>query len=696
MELLAPAGSWEAFLAAMGNGADAVYLGGKSYSARQSAENFTDQQIEDALIYAHLRDKRIYVTINTLVDQQEFKHVLDYISKLYNVGVDAVIVQDIGLMSAIRHIFPALRVHASTQMTIHNSAGAKFLAGQGLNRAVLAREMTRDEVETICREVPGMEFECFVHGALCYSYSGQCLFSSMLGGRSGNRGKCAQPCRLPYKLCSETGDIIKSKRGSYLLSPSDLCLIENLADLHSNGVKSLKIEGRMKRPEYVAVVTRAYREAMDFLSAGFPENINPEISNRLMKIFNRGFTKGHFSGDKTTFMSIKRPDNRGVEVGEVLKQSADIIQIKLNDSLRVGDGLEIEVSKGKGIAFQIRELKVMGKAVAQAGPGEVISLKVTWKASQGDPVYMTHDTELIDSALASIKYASENKIPVDGEVHLQKDKPLKIVFIDDKGNKAQSESRSLAEAAKKHPLDHGVLQEKVDKLGNTPFCLRNFGFYGDADLMVPFSEINDTRRRAIEELQYIRLQAYKKPDMDLNKYLAVRKQFFNTLSPESAMRELKTVLSIAVSGPGAAYAALKAGAGRVYLHLDGIAGQKRPDINEIGQIIEEGRLKGCEIVLALPRIQKPADISYQDYLDMQPESVLAGNIGSLHNCLQQGLKVRSDYSLNIFNRAALRSLLNQGVEGICLSPELNFRQLQSFNNLDKVELLVHGEIILMT
>ncbi|MDD2620302.1 MAG: U32 family peptidase, partial [Syntrophomonadaceae bacterium] len=170
----------------------------------------------------------------------------------------------------------------------------------------------------------------------------------------------------------------------------------------------------------------------------------------------------------------------------------------------------------------------------------------------------------------------------------------------------------------------------------------------------------------------------------------------NTLSPESAMRELKTVLSIAVSGPGAAYAALKAGAGRVYLHLEGIAGQKRPDINEIGQIIEEGRLKGCEIVLALPRIQKPADISYQDYLDMQPESVLAGNIGSLHNCLQQGLKVRSDYSLNIFNRAALRSLLNQGVEGICLSPELNFRQLQSFNNLDKVELLVHGEIILMT
>ncbi|MDD3270210.1 MAG: U32 family peptidase [Syntrophomonadaceae bacterium] len=697
MELLAPAGNWEAFLAAMGNGADAVYLGGKSYSARQSAENFDERQIAAVLQYAHLREKKVYITVNTLIDQQEFNSVLDYIWKLYQMGVDAIIVQDLGLMAAVRHILPDLRVHASTQMTVHNSDGARFLAGQGINRVVLAREMACDEIATVCREVPEMEFEVFGHGALCYSYSGQCLFSSLLGGRSGNRGNCAQPCRLPYTLKSSHNKLPNIERRAYLLSPADLCLIGELERLQAIGIKSLKIEGRMKRPEYVAVVTRAYREALDDLAAAPKKKIGTENQDQLLKIFNRTFTQGHFTGDKTTFMSMERPDNRGVEIGQVLGQNREYMtSINLKDEISLGDGLEFRGSRGQGTALQVKELEVGGREAVRAGAGDVINLKLGGKTAAGDRVFKTHDVELIKAAQESIEAAREQRIPVDAEVYLCEGAPLKIVFVDEKGNRAEALSHSPAQAAEKHPLNHEVLRDKVDKLGNTPFCLRNFMVSGGTGLLVPFSDINDTRRRALAELLQLRLQAYQKTNMKQNDYLARRQQNLAMASSKSAGIGPDTILSIAVTGIGGANAAIEAGAGRVYLHLDGIVVKQLPRIDKIKQLIERGRLSGCEVVLALPRIQKPQDRDYRDYLDCRPESLMAGNLGSLHNCLERGLKVRGDYSLNVFNQAALDLLLTQGVTGVCLSPELNFKQLQSFNNLDKVEMLVYGEILLVT
>jgi putative protease len=243
MELLAPAGSWEAFLAAIKNGADAVYLGGKDYSARQSAANFDDGELVKAVKYAHLRGKKIYVTVNTLIDAGEFEDALDYLNRIHQFGVDGVIIQDVGLMNAARQLLPQLRLHASTQMTIHNSAGVEFMRGQGIQRVVLARELSLAEITAISKTVKGVELEVFVHGALCYSYSGQCLFSSMVGGRSGNRGRCAQPCRLPYQLLADGKEVNLSAQGQYLLSPADLCLVEYLPELYHAGVNSLKIEG---------------------------------------------------------------------------------------------------------------------------------------------------------------------------------------------------------------------------------------------------------------------------------------------------------------------------------------------------------------------------------------------------------------------------------------------------------------------
>ena len=262
MELLAPAGTKESLIAAVENGADAVYLGGKLFNARRFAANFNEEELCWAVKYCHVRGVKVYVTVNTLIHEHELEPVVDYIFSLYNLGVDAVIVQDLGLAHLIHSILPDFELHASTQMFLHNRFGIKFAEKLGIKRAILARELSLDEIAELAES--GLDLEVFVHGALCVAYSGQCLFSSLLGGRSGNRGQCAQPCRLPYQLVDRVSQAeVVEQPGDYLISPKDLRLIEHLDLLEKIGVKSLKIEGRMKGPEYTAVVTRTYRDAID-------------------------------------------------------------------------------------------------------------------------------------------------------------------------------------------------------------------------------------------------------------------------------------------------------------------------------------------------------------------------------------------------------------------------------------------------
>lgn len=305
-ELLAPAGSWDAMVAAVQNGADAVYLGGNRFSARAGTSNFNDEMIERAIDYCHLRGVRVFVAVNTLIKQKELQDTLRYVLFLYRIGADALIVQDIGLARAVLQMVPDFPLHASTQMTVHNISGIKALEQMGFRRVVLARELTKQQILKI-RQATGLEIEVFVHGALCYCFSGQCLFSSFLGGRSGNRGRCAQPCRLPYRL-KKDGKQIKN---GYLLSPKDLCLLAKIQEIESMGIDSLKIEGRLKRPEYVAVVTSIYRKYIDN-----PIKPSEDDLKKLLDAFNRsGFTQGYFSG-KTgiSMMSLKNPSNIAPEV----------------------------------------------------------------------------------------------------------------------------------------------------------------------------------------------------------------------------------------------------------------------------------------------------------------------------------------------------------------------------------------------
>ncbi len=701
MELLAPAGSWDAFLAALANGADAVYLGGKSFSARQAAENFSEEEIIKASEHAHLREKKIYITVNTLIDNEEFGAVLDYIFFLYNTGVDGIIIQDLGLLDAIKTIFPHFRVHASTQMTVHNSPGVRFLQDKGIKRVVLAREMKLDELKIIRREAPDMELEVFVHGALCYSYSGQCLFSSMVGGRSGNRGRCAQPCRLPYKLYSRQSPRGKeiSSTGKYLLSPSDLSLIDYLPELQKTGINSLKIEGRMKRPEYVATVTRAYREALDMLESGGEYQISENIKAQLLKIFNRNFTSACLFPGNNEILNFQRPNNRGVYIGRVLQQGKDFLtRIKLSSSVSLGDGLEIWVARGKGPAFVLREMTVDGQAAESAEKGEIIEVKLDGPAGSADRVFKTRDEELMSAAARSIQMSTERKIGIDVEAFLMKNEPLKLQCRDQEGNEAEVFTRTPARQADKHPLDTDTLRSKLDRLGNTPFEIKNFVLNTDnEELIIPFSEINEARRQASEELLGIRLQDYAWPVLDKKRFRDLKGKYMYSGKHKASRKKQIPLLSITVSGTEEARVALDSGADRVYFALEGIG--KKPPLNsgQLSELICRAREAGSELIPLLPRIQKAGKEEETAKLlsESGAVSIMVANIGALKSGLDKHFSLRGDYSLNVFNFYSMRTLLNLGLQEMCLSPELNFSQLKNFEHLDKAELLIHGEIILI-
>lgn len=696
MELLAPAGNFQALIAGIENGADAVYLGGKDFNARRGAENFTEEEIKEAVYYAHIRDRKVYVTINTLLADDEFEPALDYLFRLYRSGIDAVIVQDLGFMQAVRKVLPDMRIHASTQMTVHNEEGALFLYNEGVKRVVLAREMSLEEIEKVGRTVPDLELEVFVHGALCYSYSGQCLFSSMVGGRSGNRGRCAQPCRLGYKLYGRKNQApLALDKGQYILSPADIALIDFLPELEKAGVKSLKIEGRMKRPEYVAVVTRNYRRMLDILEEKKDYAVDEEAKRELLKIFNRNFSHGYFFGVEDKILSPMRPNNRGVSVGRVLSQDKDFnTKIKLTDEVNLGDGLEIWVNKGKNPAFIVKEMRIDGKKVVSAGKGDIITLKVDGRVAPYDRVFKTHDEKLIASAISTIR-DNNFKMGLLARVYLEEGKPLVLEFIDERGNRALAKSDMPLVKAEKQGLDGETLREKIGRLGNTPFYLKDLEVMGPENhLMLPFSELNATRRRACEELYKVYSFGYER--IKEEEYNENKRAYLTRKSGKTAVSRKKGMprLCITVSGIKEAYAAKEAGADRVYVAVEKLLKPGQPfkteKINRLFLNLKE-EYKG--IIPSLPRIQKPGEFR-NEFLE-GIEEVLVGNMGSMKWCLERGIKTRVDYSLNVFNSYSMEYLLSKGVIGVTLSPELSFKELMDFDYLDRAELLVHGELILM-
>lgn len=701
-EILAPAGSMEAFKAAILNGADAVYLGGKLFNARQNAANFDDQELERAVKWAHSRQVKVYVTVNILLHNEELEAALHYLKFLYHIGVDGVIIQDLGLLLLAKEAIPELVLHGSTQMTIHNLQGAKYFADKGLDRIVLARELSFKDIATIRRNCD-LELEVFVHGALCISYSGQCLMSSMIGGRSGNRGRCAQPCRLPYSLESASGKPIKAE-GDYLLSPRDLATIDILPELVASGVHSLKFEGRMKRPEYVATVIRVYRNALDRCLAD-PDRYQATLEEKrqLAQIFNRDFTTGYYHHNPGgNLISYQRPNNRGILLGRISRINAKkrLAAVKLDLPLNVGDGIEYWVSKGGRTGITVKEIFLNGGKVNQAAPGSLVEIEAPPQAKPGDRIFKTHDAELMSLAKAGMDQEMEApKIPVKMRVIGSVGEPLQLVVQDREGNEVKVLTDFLAEEAQKRPLTEEVLKKQLGRLGNTDYVLEELELDLPHNLMVPISELNALRRNAVAQLDGIRQKQKIVPfnGEGFNRVLA-------SLNCKEKSRSLSTPkLAVSVGDPKSLEAAVSAGADYVYISGERFR-SKRFDFGDYEEPVKEARKHGVQVYYGLPRLwldsNEPAlERTAKEIERLSVSGVVVSNPGGIRWARERfpGLPLVLDYFFNLMNDFSIRFVENEGVECITLSPELTFQEIEGLCVPSKLEFegIVQGALSLM-
>lgn len=501
IEVLAPAGNMEALIAAVQAGADAVYLGLTVFSARAFAGNFTQEEFTEAIKYCHIRNVKVYVTMNTMMYEQEIENAKQTVDFLYTHDVDALLIQDLGLFHYVRTCYPDMEVHCSTQMHIHNMNGVRFMQKMGASRVVLARETPIEVIQEACKT--GMEIEVFVYGAICISYSGQCLMSASLKNRSANRGMCAQCCRLRYY--QEDGSSFQD--GKFLLSPKDLNVIENVPALIEAGVSSLKIEGRMKRPEYVWLITRTFREAVDAYYRNEKYVMTTERQQELLLMFNRGFSKGHlFHNDCSQRMSHYRPNHMGVEIGKVLSFAHDEVQVRLSKTLHQHDGLRILNEPFDTGLTAVKILK-NGKLVNEAYANDVVTLQCKSKPvpKKGQSLQKTSDAVLIRTIEKHLQ-EDMKRLPVSVTYEAEVNHNLFVTICDEEGISVTSCSEDILQAAKNAPLTAETMGRLLSKTNDYPYYVTDVqGKLGN--VFAPVKMINETRRLAFE--QYMALKAVR-------------------------------------------------------------------------------------------------------------------------------------------------------------------------------------------
>ena len=506
-ELLAPAGSFEHFKAAVENGADAVYFGGKTFNARQYADNFTYDEIRRAVKYAHSKGTRVYMTLNTLVGQEELEQALLQAEEGADAGVDAFIVQDMGLAGLLKKKFERIPLHLSTQGTVYDAEGVRYAESLGFKRVVLAREMSLEDIKK-CAEETDTELEVFVHGALCMCLSGQCAMSSLIGERSGNRGSCAQPCRKRYSLETFEGERIGEP--GFLLSPRDISYIDELEGIIKAGVTSLKIEGRLKSPEYTALTVRTFRKYLDeTFESGEKAMVLKEDIENLEQIFNRGgFSRGYLYGKQNSgILSGESPKHIGLFLGTVknIRQSSvnsgkNVLEIELRRGLSVGDGIEVI---GKGMPGGIvTYIKSSGGNVKSAAAGEKVwAGDIQGRIKKGDMVYKVSDKALMKDIRKTYEKADTDREPVTGYFSARKGSRAVFEAVDSHGRKARAEGSIILEKAEKAPTDRDSVLKQLSKTGNTPYVLSECSLDMEEDLMIPLSEVKKVRREALERLE---------------------------------------------------------------------------------------------------------------------------------------------------------------------------------------------------
>ena len=689
-ELLAPAGSLDAVRAAVANGANAVYLGAERFNARDDGAQVTLDELEVACALAHGRGVRVYLTFNVLMKPAELVDALLYLGDCIDRGIDAAIVQDVGIVRLIQRVYPELEVHGSTQMTVHDESGARVMRELGVERVVLARENTLDDVRAIRAAVPDLGLETFVHGALCISYSGQCYMSGMISERSANRGSCAQSCRKDYVL-SDAATAAELDRG-YLISAKDLGAYDHLGELAAAGVGCLKVEGRKKKPEYVATVTRGYRDFLDRVARGESAPPPADDVQPLVQIFSRGFTGGMYGGRAgRDYITRTHPDNRGVVLGTVVASEGGELIVEVAHPVEVGDGLGFEPppgTAGRSVGFSVaavRTLSVHGGATRQAIPARE-------RVSVGSVVVRSSHAALLERARASFAAlpaaARARRAPLDVRVFGSAGAPLKAIFRTGDEEVTVRGEIALTPAARR-ALDAAQLREQLGRLGDTPFVLGAVDDRGLAPgLFLPVSELNRVRQEAVEELTLRR-------DWVREAQLAERRARIETavasvppvepaVATYAAAPGLATapgpdplrvpfVLSADVYTADDARAAAVAGATEIA--FDPFLRHPAPPPARVRALAEELRARGVSLRLRTPTIVRPEERRSLDRWLALDLPIVSGHLGLVAELADAGRDVAADYAVNCFNQHTAAEYFRLGARRIVLSIELTAEEM---------------------
>src|SRR5512140_94136 len=680
-ELLSPAGSLDAARAAIANGADAIYLGAERFNARDDGAQLTLDELDQACRLARSRGARVYLTLNTLVKPSELADALTLLGECVDRGIDAVIVQDLGLVRLIRRVYPALEIHGSTQMTVHDAGGASVLEKLGVHRVVLARENTIEDIHLIRAAVPGMALESFVHGALCISYSGQCYMSGMISERSANRGSCAQSCRKDYSLTdSITGETLDT---GFLISARDLAAHEHLEDLAAAGIRTLKVEGRKKKPEYVATVTRSYRAFLDQVARG--EHVQPlEHTGDLVQIFSRGFTGGMYGGRAgREYITREQPDNRGVDLGVVTGWSRGGLFVELSTPLEPGDGIALEPPAGEH--GTVTGFAVAGVRTLSSRDGltrQVVDARMP--VPNGWRVVRTSHAALLararESFAALLAPARGRKTRVDVRAFGSAGSPLKLLFTAD-GEDVEVRTEMALVPATKRALDHTQLREQLGRMGETPFALGSIDDRALAPgLFIPVSEINGLRQRAVEQLLVRRdwalqtLHAERAANIEAaiaaveDEPRAHRMRHSGRAQAFSTSSATPFVLAADVCRIEDGY--LAADSGATEIALDPFLRHPLPPVTRVSALASALAARGITFRLRLPTIVRPAERRHLDKWLALGTPILSGHLGLLAELARDRGDVVGDYALNCFNQHTARELFALDASRLVLSVEL--------------------------
>ena len=679
VELLSPAGDMECLISAVQNGANAVYFGAEQFNARVNGKNFNKEELVKAIEYAKLRNVKTHLTLNILIKNDEFEQAIQLVEFAYNSGIDAIIVQDLGLAKKIMELFPDLEVHSSTQMTIYNLDGVNEIKNLGFSRCVLARELSIEEIKQICKNTD-IDIEVFIHGALCICYSGQCLMSSLIGGRSGNRGKCAGTCRLPYTLLKDGSE----KEKGYLLSSKDVCTLDILPELIDTGVKSFKIEGRMKSKEYVGIVTSIYRKYIDLAESGKEYKVDKKDKEVLMQIFNRGgFSTGYLKGKLgKEMMYTKKPNHIGIFLGTVISYNSNkgYVKVKLENTLNLGDSISIKDSSCK-----ISELMIENNNIKTANIGQIVTIgRIKGKIFNGDKIYKTV-SEVLNKEINQIINKENIKRKINAKIYLKQNENIKLELEDNLSKiKVIKEEETKVEEATNNGLSKERIKEQLSKMGNTPFEIENIEYIMDSNIILPISSLNNIRRTAIQELENKIVSSFKRE----------RKiKFTNNCDINNKSKDVKVSLVLNNLKDDINYKNLK-NVDSIYIPFKYFI-QKNDLVNEI--------CKSCNTFVLLPSITKS---NYEKLLEQNIEKILMKNVKGVvisnisHLKLLEKYKGKiefvSNYTLNIANNFSIEELKKLGISKFIISPETDKEEIISLSNELQKELIVYGKALLMT